>query len=197
MLIRDRMSRKIISVSPRETVERAAALLRRHGVRHLPVVRAARLVGIVSDRDLRGRGLSHQAVADVMAARPVSIAPDASVDEAARVMRAHRISSLPVVEGSRLVGILTTTDVLDAFVDLSGVAEATTRIILTCKGGRNARRQIHEIVHGCHGELKWFHQHGRQLHLRVKNGRVNDTVTALEGAGFDVTAVVASKAALR
>lgn len=84
-------------------------------------MRASRLVGIVSDRDLRGRGLSRQAAVDVMAARPVSIAPDASVDEAARIMRAHRISSLPVVEGKRPVGILTATDVLDAFVDLSGV----------------------------------------------------------------------------
>jgi CBS domain-containing protein len=129
-----------------------------------------------------------------MTLNPISISPDASVDEAASVMEAHRVSALPVMEKSRVVGILTTTDVLRAFVALSGAAEPTTRIIVSSKGGSGIENQVRRIVHACHGELKWIHGQGRNLHLRVKARHVDEIVTALEGAGLDVTAVVSSHA---
>jgi acetoin utilization protein AcuB len=108
-------------------------------------------------------------------------------------MQAHKISSLPVVENGRVVGLLTTTDVLRAFVDLSGAAEPTTRIIVTGGSGRGAEDRVRRIVHGCRGELKWIHRHGRQLHLRLKSHRIDDVIPALEAAGFNVTAVVESR----
>jgi len=129
-----------------------------------------------------------------MTLNPISISPDASVDEAASVMEAHKVSALPVVENSRVVGILTTTDVLRAFVALSGAAEPTTRIIVSSKGGPGIESQVRHIVHACHGELKWIHRQGRNLHLRLKARHVDEIVTALEGAGLNVTAVVSSQA---
>jgi acetoin utilization protein AcuB len=127
-----------------------------------------------------------------MTLNPISIAPDASIDEAACVMDTHKISALPVVENSRVVGILTTTGILRAFVDLSGAAEPTTRIILSSKGGREIERKIRDLVHARHGEVKWIHRQGRHYHLRVKGRDVVQIVTALEAAGLDVTGVITS-----
>lgn len=179
----------------RDTLQRAQDLMREHCVRHLPVLRGTRLAGVLSDRDLR-RGLqATKCVQDIMTLNPISISPDAAVDEAAAIMDARRVSSLPVVSNNRVVGILTTTDVLRAFVSLSGVAEPTTRIIVTARRGRGIESQVRHIVHGCHGELKWIHRQGRYLHLRLKARHVDEIVTALEGAGLNVTALVSSQEA--
>ncbi len=188
MLVRDRMSRKVVGVTAEDAASRAQRLMRAHGIRHLPVLRRSRLIGILSDRDLRNID-PERPIQDVMTLGPISIAPDASVDEAALLMHARKISSLPVVEKARVVGFLTTTDVLKAFVDLSGAAEATTRLILTGWHGRGVENTVRHIVHDCRGELKWMHRAGRRLHLRVKIRRIDDLVTKLEAAGFDVIAV--------
>jgi len=190
------MSRRIVGVGPRDTLQRAGDLMDKYEVRHLPVLRGARLVGILSDRDLRTPRPSAKLVQDIMTLNPVSIAPDASVDEAACVMRAHKFSALTVVEKRQLMGILTTTDVLRAFVDLSGAAERTTRLIVSVRGSRShPENEVRRIVRASHGELKWLHRQGARLHLRLKGSGVDDIVTALEAAGFEVTTMVASQAA--
>ena len=195
MLVRDHMSRRIVGVAPHDTVQRAQEIMREHGVRHLPVLRGSRLAGILSDRDLRGARQSTKWVQDLMTLNPISISPDAAVDEAAGMMDARKVSSLPVVESGRVIGILTTTDVLRAFVALSGAVEPTTRVIIAARHGRGIESQVRHIVHACHGELKWIHQQGRNLHLRLKARHVDDIVHALEGAGLNVTAVVSSQEA--
>lgn len=195
MLVRDRMTRRVIAVHLQDPIRHATQLMARHGFRHLPVLRAGRLIGIISDRDPRGAPAAAKSVQDIMTLNPSSISPDASMDEAACVMQEHKVRALPVVEKRRVVGMLTTTDILRAFVDLSGAAERTTRIILTSEGGQGAERKVRHIVYGCHGDLKWIHRQGRRLFLRLKARDVDEIVTALEAAGLDVTAVVASQEA--
>jgi acetoin utilization protein AcuB len=194
MLVRNRMSSKVITVEPEESLTAARALLHRHRIRQLPVVQKGRLVGIITDRDLRGAGAKDSTVAEFMTPKPMVIGPDASVDEAARVLTAHKIGALPVVEGTKLVGILGSTDILDAFVDLSGVGEATYRIVISNAKGRLAERQVRQVVEQHRGDLKWLHPDTRQpnkLHVRLKARRIDDVVTALEAAGFSVDALVA------
>jgi len=194
MLVRNRMSSKVITIEPTQSLDAARALLHRHRIRQLPVVRKGRLVGIVTDRDLRGAGAKAATVADLMTAKPIVTAPDVSVDEAARVLTAHKIGALPVVDQGKLVGILASADILDAFVELSGVGEATYRIIISGAKGRLAERRVREVVTAQRGELKWLHADTRdpgKLHLRLKTRRADDVVTALEAAGFNVDALVA------
>ena len=192
MLARDHMSRRIVAVAPRDSLERARELMQEHGIRHLPVVRRSRIAGILSDRDLRSAAASIKHVQDVMSLNPTSISPDTAVDEAASIMDARKFSALPVIEKGRVVGVLTTTDVLRAFVALSGAAEPTTRIVVDADRIRGLESQVRRIVHGCHGELKWMHRKGRQLLLRLKNRHIDEIVTAMEGAGLKVAAVVSS-----
>jgi CBS domain-containing protein len=100
-----------------------------------------------------------------------------------------------VVEGNALVGIITAADILDAFVQLSGVAERTYRIALGAKHGKADEAHVRAVVGRLHGELKWLHYDGEQrppqVHLRLKVRRVDELVTGLEAAGFDVISVVA------
>ena len=194
MLVRNRMSQKVITVPPACSLDEARRLLRRHDIRQLPVVRGQRLVGILTDRDLRGAAAKAKTVADVMTPRPFVIAADAATDEAARMLRVHKINALPVVDKGRVVGILSSSDVLDAFVELSGVSEPTHHLTVMTDETRGADRRIRQLLHHVRAELKWLQhdaRHPGRFHLRLRARHVDDVVDALEGAGFEVTAVVA------
>ncbi len=129
--VAEHMQTCLVTIRPRETLEEAAGLMRRHRIRHLPVVAGGDLIGLVSDRDLRrscGRALIEDAqaevdgrlyvektrVLDTMSRYIHTIAPQATLRDAANKMREHRIGALPVCDGERLVGILTGTDLLRA-----------------------------------------------------------------------------------
>ena len=195
MLVANRMSARVVTVEPQQSLEEARTLMLKHKIRQLPVMKQKRLVGIVSDRDLRSAPTTAKMVGEIMTPKPLVIAATASVDEAARVIRQHRVGALPVLEGSRLVGILSATDVLDAFIDLSGVGEHTYRLALSNVKGRQAHQKVRQIVvDRGRAELKWLHPDTKdpaRLHLRLKARRVDEVVTALEAAGFDVDAVIA------
>jgi acetoin utilization protein AcuB len=138
MQVRDVMTAKPMTIDPEAPVETAVAVMRERGLRHLPVVDVdGRLIGIVTDRDLRsamfgsalaehlppeqgGRlraltaTLNDVRVSHVMTWQVVTVGPQAPVAQAAAIMANVRIGSLPVVEGMRLVGIVTEHDVLKA-----------------------------------------------------------------------------------
>ena len=129
------MTMKVRTVKPLDSVAHARALLEEYRINQLPVVKDNVLVGIVTDRDLRDavnsvttsaklagtiepvpRTGDEIPVEAVMTRNVITLAPHSSVVSAAIVMRRERIGSLPIVEGGRLAGILTRSDVLDAFV---------------------------------------------------------------------------------
>ena len=134
--VRDCMTRSAVTIHSDALVRGAVDMMRKRKIRHLPVVdRGARLVGIVTDRDLRqvvfdpGSGdrlgglagaLGALTVGEVMTWGVVTVRPETEIRRAARLMREQRIGALPVVEGGRVVGILTETDVLRAFQDVLG-----------------------------------------------------------------------------
>lgn len=110
------MRRPVITVPPDMPATEAVALMRRAKLRHLPVVDGTgRLVGIVSDRDLRRPAST---VGEVMTPNVLTIGASTDVRHAARLMRERKIGSLPIVEDGKLVGILTETDVLRALEEL-------------------------------------------------------------------------------
>ncbi len=197
MLVADRMSKKVVTVPEDCSLADARDLLQRHRIRQVPVVRAGRVIGIITDRDLRREGSRAKTVGDAMTREPLIVSPREAVDEAARVLRMRKVNALPVVDGARLVGILTASDILDAFIDLSGVGESTYRLSMTATGLKNSGQLIRQIVEAHRGELKWLHQEKRgkqeQNHLRLKARYLDDICDALEGAGFEVTARVATK----
>ncbi len=117
MRLRDVMSVEVITVGADDPASVARATMRQHRIRHLVVVEDGRLVGIVSERDLggtRGAASRHERfVRDLMAADPVSASPATTLRQAANLMRGRTVGCLLVVEDGRVVGIVTTTDLLD------------------------------------------------------------------------------------
>ena len=126
------MQRRPLTVSPQDTLRSAWRIIREHRVRHLPVVEQGRLVGMVTDRDLR-QALPSRAVGlemheiphlaekvriwEVMARAVVTVDREAPIEEAARLLLKYRIGGLPVIKGETLVGIITKTDLLRALMD--------------------------------------------------------------------------------
>ncbi|MEE8467557.1 MAG: CBS domain-containing protein [Planctomycetota bacterium] len=111
------MTRAVRAIDTHGTLGLARSILGELAVRHLPVVSAGRLVGLVSDRDLRraeGRGRSGDfPIDEVMSRDTISVDPGAQLSVAVGEMVRHKIGSLPVLRDDELIGILTTTDVLD------------------------------------------------------------------------------------
>ena len=120
MRVRDWMSPDPITGSPTTTIAEGRRLLHAHGIRHLPVVEDGRLVGVVSDRDLREDptavprdDAAERELEAVMSSPAHVVDVDAAIGDAARLMLSRRISALPVVDGDgAVVGLVTTTDCL-------------------------------------------------------------------------------------
>jgi CBS domain-containing protein len=113
MRVQDVMTRRVRTIDSRASVERARSLMTKGGVHHLPVRDShRRIVGMISWNDLRAAP-ERGAVEDFMAHRLLIVRPDTSLGGAAALMRAHAIGALPVMDGVRLAGILTRSDLLD------------------------------------------------------------------------------------
>ena len=117
ILVRDVMTRKVVTIGPETACDKARRLMEEHRIRHLPVVAGGRLLGMVSDRDVRSAAAQAPSTLaeKIMTPDPVTITPETRVEHAARLMLDGRFGSLPVVDG-HLVGIVTYTDLLRAFV---------------------------------------------------------------------------------
>ena len=131
--VRDIMPEKMVTISAGDTLSTVEDIMTFGGVRHMPVVRAGKLVGVVSERDLLRASLSNLTdfgsdqrraflhvveIGRVMSSPAVVIDSEATVEEAARVMAERKIGCLPVVKGDDLLGLITETDVLRYFAGL-------------------------------------------------------------------------------
>jgi len=141
MRVRDLMTARPITVDPETPMLEARQRMVEERIRHLVVVEDARVVGIVTDRDIRlnlpspatslsvwelNYLLARLVVKEVMSRSVVTIGPERDAAEAARIMVEHKFGALPVVDGGELVGIVTETDFLREFAR-SEVTEAAAR----------------------------------------------------------------------
>jgi CBS domain-containing protein len=117
------MTKEVTCISPDCGLERAWSLMRTLNVRHLPVTSSQKLIGIVSDRDLKVRAIAVEggalsfpplAVGEAMTPRPISCLPATPVSKLASLMLEHRIDSIPIVNSrDELIGLVTSTDLLE------------------------------------------------------------------------------------
>jgi len=145
MKVRRRMQRKIFTVQKGAPIEIAQTLMSANNIRHLPVLDGNRLVGMLSERDIRAMLIPRQikgtdtvqngfylprdvTVEEAMTQDPLWVEPGSDIEEAARILVKNKIGGLPVVEDGTVVGIITETDILWVFCEIMGVLETSTRI---------------------------------------------------------------------
>ncbi len=134
MLVRDYMTPDPVTLKPGDSLRKARDLILRHGLRRFPVVEEGKLVGMVTDRDVRQADTSSAVVQErryveyimdriqvggIMTPNPITVNPDTPLKEAARLILDNKIGGLPVVDGGDLVGILTESDLISALIELA------------------------------------------------------------------------------
>jgi acetoin utilization protein AcuB len=136
MLVRDIMRRPAIAVSGDATLQDAYRTMQENGIRHLPVLDGGRLVGVITDRDLRlatstlapSPRSPRGRVSEVMSVDPLTADAADPIEDVARTMRQRKIGCLPILEDGRLVGIITGLDLLDALLRMTGVDKPSGRL---------------------------------------------------------------------
>ncbi|MBK7294995.1 MAG: CBS domain-containing protein [Holophagaceae bacterium] len=199
MLVKEMMRKPVTVISIGATIGEADQLLQSRGFRHLPVVDQGRLVGILTDRDIRFATSSlcptprraTDPVSVAMSSPPLTADPLDPVEDAARIMREHKIGCLPVLDGGELVGILTGMDLLDALMTLTGVTKPSSRleVVLRDQPGELARLttfladrrvNIHSILTYPTPDTTV------RTVLRVDSNQIRPLAEELRGAGFTV-----------
>jgi len=208
LLVKDSMTREVVALPPHSTAGKALALCRERRIRHLPVLEDDRLVGIVSDRDLRSatpalgdpsraEALDTILIHEVMAREVATAHPDDPIEEAANAMRERKIGCLPVVEDDALVGIVTSSDVMEALVYLMGAHEPGNRleVVMPDRPGTLAGVagifgelgiNIVSVVAGPRRTLPGSSEPGRVAVFRADTIDLREAVGILERAGYAV-----------
>jgi acetoin utilization protein AcuB len=134
MLVKERMKRDPVTVKKDDSFRYALKLIRKEGIRHLPVIENKRVVGIVTDRDLRQAApspattlevhelnflLERLKIEAIMTKKVITVGQDTNLLEAAKLLLTHKIGCLPVVDQDELVGIITEGDMLRALVEMA------------------------------------------------------------------------------
>jgi acetoin utilization protein AcuB len=209
MLVEKRMKRDPVTVSPEDSFRHAMTLIRQKGIRHLPVVDEGQLVGILTDRDIRQASpspatsleihelhylLEKVRIREIMTKKVYTVTPATPIEEAARLMLTHRIGGLPVLDAGRLVGIITETDILTAFVDVMGIQQEQTRLELVLEDRPGAFLEVCRIIQAQGGDIVSVvtatathrGEETKVLVFRLEGVEVDALVKSLEAGGHTV-----------
>ncbi|MGO8987282.1 MAG: CBS and ACT domain-containing protein [bacterium] len=208
--IREKIQRNPITIRPDTSFYEARNLIHEKCFRHLPVVdKNNRLVGIVTDRDIREAAPSDATLLSIQELnylleklkvssfmtpkeKLVTITPDTIIEEAVQLMRDHKIGCLPVLERDKLYGIFTETDALDHLVDVFGFKNKGTRLTVALEDKPGAMLGVFEIfkkhnVNVISVVSPSFMVEGKRVAaIRIKTEKYEPIIKDLEKAGYTV-----------
>ena len=189
MLVGERMSRPPVTIGPEMSIHDALALFKKERIRRAPVVKGGKLVGIVSDKDLLNASpspattlsvwemnylLSKLTVTEVMTKPVITVAEDTPIEEAARIMADNKIGGLPVVKGTRVVGIITETDLFKLFIELMGAREKGVRVTALVEDQPGMLAQVTKSITDAGGNFIAFGQFvGEDANSRILTFKIN------------------------
>jgi acetoin utilization protein AcuB len=194
MFVRQRMTPNPVTIGPHAMLSEAQEKMTAGHFRRLPVMDAGTLVGILTDRDVRRHWGSEERtkVQAAMIETPLTIPPDMPIEEATQLMLRDQISGLPVVENGKLIGIVTTSDILKAFLDVTGASTPdSTRINLLLTDKQNLV-EVTQIIHEANGQILAVGtyeeptSHQRAYFLRVAGADAAKATAALRQKGYSL-----------
>lgn len=210
MIVRSRMTSNPYTISPDATIAEALEIMRKNNIRRLPVVKDGKLVGIVTEREMQEVSpskattlsvfelnylLSKTKVSAVMTKNVITVSPDSLLEEAAVLMRDNRVGALPVIQDDKLVGIITETNIFDAFIDLLGFRDSGTRISVEVEDSPGILANVANVIKGFGANIThlvvYRSQTGKSdIVIRVNTTNTDDMISALENQGYKVTSVL-------
>jgi acetoin utilization protein AcuB len=162
MLVKNWMSKNVITVDEKDSMEDAMKHLKEHDIRMLPVMKKGKLIGIVTDRDLKKASASdattlevHELlylltkikVKDIMTRDVITVPPDYTVEETAQVLQKNRISGAPVVDANgQLVGTITQTDLFRVLISLTGVGNGGIQFGFQVEDRSGSIKEVADII---------------------------------------------------
>jgi len=196
MKIQSLMIKNPITIKPKASVREAIELMKANSIRHLPVVSSGnRMEGFLTLADLK-QGLIPSMLGDVslddlMIKNPITVSPDDDIEFAALLIYKHKIGGMPVVKNGRLVGIVTATDMLRAFIDMMGILSTTSRIDVVLEEQPAAFKKAMQIINDHGGDIINVSMTPQQKGKRVYYFRLSACKTrvikkALEKENFHV-----------
>jgi len=210
--VRERMSRDLAVVTPETSIADAFQLMQERRIRRLPVMSKNKLVGIVTIKDLNKVSpssatslsifelnylLAKTKIKDILPKNMevITIDADANIEKAAVLMREHQIGGIPVLENGELVGIITETNIFDAFIDILGVNRPGTRIDMEVDERVGAVAAVTGIIaqHGISIENIVLVEKERGLYdliLRLDTTEADEAVVSLRHYGFKILDVI-------
>jgi acetoin utilization protein AcuB len=195
MLVANRMTQDPITVTGDDLLIQARLKMQKGGFRRIPVVSDGQVVGIITDRDLREHAgyLDRTQAKSVMSQKPITVTPATTVEAAAQLLLKQKIGGLPVVEKGRLVGIITTNDILQAFLDVMGASEETsTRIDIVLGDEAGGLAEASKIVAQEGGEVLSVGTYRKKwgetpvCYLRIRLGDADAIVRSLRARGVEM-----------
>lgn len=169
MLVKNWMSKDIISIEANDSMHDATKLLKEHNIKMLPVINNNKLVGVVTDRDLKQAKASdatsleiHELlyllmkikIKDIMTKKPITVHQDFTVEETAEILLHNRISGVPVVDDrGNVVGIITQTDLFRVLISLTGVGKKGIQFALLIKDQPGTIKEVADIVREFGGRM--------------------------------------------
>jgi acetoin utilization protein AcuB len=201
MQVKKRMAKKLVTVTKDMSIPEAIGLMKKHSIRHLPVVDGDNLIGFVTESDMRQAYLASLldkiVVEDLMIKNPITISPNTSIEEAAELIHRNKIGGLPVVEKGKLKGILTVADILEAFIEIMGVLKSSSRIDVVMGEEPEAFEEVSCIIKAHKGEIISVGMLGykrdklkRVYFFRLEKCDVAPIVKSLKKGGCKVVSVV-------
>ena len=207
MYVQQFMTSQVFTVTPRESIFKAVNLMQTKKINRLPVVNGGKLVGIVTDGDLRAASaspattlskfemnelLSKISIKDVAVKKVITCTPDALIEDAALIMRENKVGALPVMENDKLVGIITHNNILDAFLDIMGARSPGKRIVIEVRDEMGIFNEVTSVTKKLEVDitsLAVYHLSNRKVQIlcRLDGEKSEEAVEVLVQRGFNIT----------
>ena len=162
MLIKNFMTKKVITIDAEDSMQKAIQMLQQHKINMMPVLANGKVVGVISDRDLKKASPSEATdlekhelkyllnkirVKDIMTKKVVAVPPDFTIEEAAEVLLNNDISGAPVLDDrGNLVGIITNTDLYKALIALSGLGRRGIQFAFQVEDRPGSIKELTDII---------------------------------------------------
>ncbi len=205
MFVKDKMTVNPYTIKPDDSINDAFSAIKDNGFHQLPVVKNGKLVGMLTERELQNVSpskattlsiyelnylLTKIKVSEAMMTNPVTIQEDEFLEKAAVIMRQHDLRALPVMKGDKLAGIITQSDIFDAFIDMMGARNSGARLALRVPNKPGVALDIVTVISRTGANI---------LHMALNNGadfgelifkfdrdNIDDIISELKAKGYEI-----------